>query len=135
MCAVIRWVGLTLILAVALPAFAADAKDDAKKKKDKEPAKKAKKPAKKKDEDNAEPKEKPKKVVIEKTFDPKKILNFVNNPKFSQVEQRRELDMLDKLEKIRAQEMLKQFKQEMGMEAPASTPEAAKTLGSREGVK
>jgi len=38
-------------------------------------------------------------------------------------------------EKIRAQEMLKQFKQEMGMEAPASSPEAAKTLGSREGVK
>src|ERR1700689_2937168 len=42
-------------------------------------------------------KEKPKKVVIEKNFDPKKILNFVNNPKFSSVEQRRELDLLGKL--------------------------------------
>ena len=49
-------------------------------------------------------KEKPKKVVIEKNFDPKKILNFVNNPKFSLVEQRRELDLLEKLEKIRAQD-------------------------------
>src|SRR6058998_1160248 len=41
----------------------------------------------------------------------------------------------EEAEKIRANELLKQFKQEMGMEAPASTPEAAKTLGSREGVK
>src|SRR6201999_1832807 len=49
-------------------------------------------------------KEKPRKVVIEKGFDPKKILNFVNNPKFSQAEQRRELDLLDKLEQIRAQD-------------------------------
>jgi hypothetical protein len=49
-------------------------------------------------------KEKLKKVVIEKSFDPKKILNFVNNPKFVQSEQRRELDLLNKLEKIRAQD-------------------------------
>src|SRR5260370_22275323 len=49
-------------------------------------------------------KEKPKKVVIEKGFDPKKILNYVNNPKFSLTEQRRELDLLGNLEKIRAQE-------------------------------
>jgi len=49
-------------------------------------------------------KEKPKKVVIEKNFDPKKILNFVNNPKFSLTEQRRELDLISKLEKIRAQD-------------------------------
>ncbi len=48
--------------------------------------------------------DKPKKVVIETGFDPKKILNFVNNPKFAQTEQRRELDLLDKLEGIRAQE-------------------------------
>src|SRR5438128_1072849 len=41
----------------------------------------------------------------------------------------------EEAEKIRANELLKQFKQEMGMEAPASTGEAAKTLGSREGVK
>ena len=39
-------------------------------------------------------KEKPKKVVIEKGFDPKKLVNYVNNPKFDLTEQRRELDML-----------------------------------------
>src|SRR3984957_1783882 len=43
-------------------------------------------------------------VVVEKNFDPKKILNYVNNPKFSLVEQRRELDLLQKLEKIRAED-------------------------------
>jgi uncharacterized protein (DUF1501 family) len=42
--------------------------------------------------------------VIEKGFDPKKIMSCTNNPKFSLVEQRRELDLLGKLEKIRAQE-------------------------------
>src|SRR5437868_3533790 len=41
----------------------------------------------------------------------------------------------EEAEQIRANELLKQFKQEMGMEAPASTPEGQKTLGSREGVK
>jgi phage shock protein A len=41
----------------------------------------------------------------------------------------------EEAEKIRANELLKQFKQEMGMEAPASGGEANKTLGSREGVK
>jgi len=41
----------------------------------------------------------------------------------------------EEAEKIRANELLKQFKQEMGLEAPASTPEGQKTLGSREGVK
>jgi hypothetical protein len=46
-------------------------------------------------------KEKPKKVVIERNFDPKKLVSFVNNPKFSLVEQRRELDLIGKLEKIR----------------------------------
>jgi Protein of unknown function (DUF1501) len=51
-----------------------------------------------------EGKEKLKKVVVEKNFDPKKILNYVNNPKFSLVEQRRELDLLQKLEKIRAED-------------------------------
>ncbi|MDE3198241.1 MAG: DUF1501 domain-containing protein [Acidobacteriota bacterium] len=49
-------------------------------------------------------KEKPKKVVIEKNFDPKKILSFVSNPKFTLVEQRRELDLLNNLEKIRAED-------------------------------
>ncbi len=56
-----------------------------------------------KDKDGKPKEVKPKKVVIEKTFDPKKIMNFTNNPKFSMVEQRRELDLLGKkLEKIRA---------------------------------
>ena len=43
-------------------------------------------------------KEKPKKVVVERTFDPKKLVSYVNNPKFSLPEQRRELDLLKKLE-------------------------------------
>ena len=52
----------------------------------------------------ADGKDKPKKIVVEKNFDPKKILNFVNNPKFSLVEQRRELDLLQKLEKMRGED-------------------------------
>lgn len=43
-----------------------------------------------------------KKVTIEKNFDPKKVLGFVNNPKFSMPEQRREIDLLNRLEKIRS---------------------------------
>ena len=49
-------------------------------------------------------KEKPKKVVVEKGFDPKKVLDYVNNPKFSLTEQRRELDLLQQIEKLRTQE-------------------------------
>ena len=48
-------------------------------------------------------KEIPKKVVIEKAFDPKKVLNYVNNPKFSLDEQNRELALLHKLEKINSE--------------------------------
>ena len=48
-------------------------------------------------------KEKPKKVVIEKNFDPKKLVNYVNNPKFDLTEQRRELDMLQQIEKMRTE--------------------------------
>jgi Protein of unknown function (DUF1501) len=44
---------------------------------------------------------KDKKVVVEKDFDPKKLVSYVNNPKFSLVEQRRELDLIEKLEKMR----------------------------------
>jgi hypothetical protein len=47
-----------------------------------------------------EPKE-AKKVVIERNFDPKKLISYVNNPKFSLVQQRRELDLLNGLEKMR----------------------------------
>ena len=47
--------------------------------------------------------DKDKKVVIEKNFDPKKLVSYVNNPKFELTEQRRELDVLQKLEKIRKQ--------------------------------
>jgi len=57
-----------------------------------------------KDKDGKVKEAKPKKVVIEKSFDPKKIMSFTNNPKFSLIEQRRELDLLGKLEKIRAAE-------------------------------
>ena len=55
-------------------------------------------PAMEKDKDG---KEKPKKVVIERQFDPKKMVNYVNNPKFTLTEQRRELDLLQKLEGLR----------------------------------
>jgi hypothetical protein len=44
---------------------------------------------------------KPKKVVVEKGFDPKKLVSYVNNPKFTLPEQRRELDLLQQLEKLR----------------------------------
>src|ERR1700735_247215 len=47
---------------------------------------------------------KPKPVVIERAFDPKKLISYVNNPKFSMVEQRRELDLLQKLENMRAEQ-------------------------------
>ncbi|MEP7352558.1 MAG: DUF1501 domain-containing protein [Acidobacteriota bacterium] len=43
---------------------------------------------------------KPKKVVVEKNFDPKKLVSYVNNPKFTLTEQRRELDLLQKLETL-----------------------------------
>jgi hypothetical protein len=46
-------------------------------------------------------KDKDKKVVIEKNFDPKKLVSYVNNQKFSLTEQRRELDLLSKIEKMR----------------------------------
>ncbi|MEO8598013.1 MAG: DUF1501 domain-containing protein [Candidatus Solibacter sp.] len=54
-----------------------------------------------KEEKDKDGKEKPKKVTIERTFDPKKLVSFVNNPKFSLTEQRRELDLLQKLEGMR----------------------------------
>jgi hypothetical protein len=53
-----------------------------------------------KDKDGKEIK-KEKKVVVEKNFDPKKLISFVNNPKFELPEQRRELDLLNKMEAIR----------------------------------
>jgi hypothetical protein len=43
---------------------------------------------------------KKKKVVVEKAFDPKKLVSFVNNPKFELTEQRREIDLLQKLENL-----------------------------------
>lgn len=42
-----------------------------------------------------------KKVVIEKNFDPRKLVSYVNNPKFSLVEQKREMGLLNKLEALR----------------------------------
>jgi hypothetical protein len=49
-------------------------------------------------------KDKPVKVTVERQFDPKKLVSYVNNPKFSLVEQRREMDLLQKLESIRKQD-------------------------------
>jgi hypothetical protein len=49
-------------------------------------------------------KDKPVKVTIERGFDPKKLVSYVNNPKFSLIEQRREMDLLEKLEKIRREQ-------------------------------
>jgi hypothetical protein len=49
-------------------------------------------------------KEIPKKVTIERQFDPKKLVSYVNNPKFTLPEQRREMDLLEKLEKMREQQ-------------------------------
>jgi hypothetical protein len=43
-------------------------------------------------------KDKKKKIVVEEAFDPKKLISFVNNPKFQLTEQRRELDLLQKIE-------------------------------------
>src|SRR5271165_3475589 len=54
-----------------------------------------------KEEKDKDGKEKPKKVVIERNFDPKKLVSYVNNPKFSLIEQRREMDLLQKLEGMR----------------------------------
>jgi len=57
-----------------------------------------------KDAKDKDGKEKPKKVTIERNFDPKKLVSYVNNPKFSLVQQRRELDLLEKLEKMREEQ-------------------------------
>jgi hypothetical protein len=56
------------------------------------------------DKDKEKDKDKPVKVTIERTFDPKKLVSYVNNPKFSLAEQRREMDLLQKLEKIRQEQ-------------------------------
>jgi hypothetical protein len=45
--------------------------------------------------------EKDKKVAVEKGFDPKKLISFVNNPKFELAEQRREIDLLNQMEALR----------------------------------
>jgi hypothetical protein len=50
------------------------------------------------DKDDAKDKDKKKKIVVEDAFDPKKLISFVNNPKFQLTEQRRELDLLQKIE-------------------------------------
>jgi hypothetical protein len=68
-----------------------------------EPAAEVKDDAKDKDKDKSKEKDKDK-VVIERSFDPKKLVSYVNNPKFALTEQRRELDLLQKLEKMRMAE-------------------------------
>lgn len=42
-------------------------------------------------------------VLVEKKFDPKKLISFVSNPKFSLTEQQRELELLKKIESMRVQ--------------------------------
>jgi hypothetical protein len=54
-----------------------------------------------KTEKDKDGKDKPKPVVVEQGFDPKKLVNYVNNPKFSLTEQQREMDLLRKIEGIR----------------------------------
>jgi hypothetical protein len=44
-------------------------------------------------------------VVVEKGFDPKKLVSYVNNPKFTLTEQRRELNLLDKIEGLHKAEV------------------------------
>jgi hypothetical protein len=46
------------------------------------------------------------KVIIERTFDPKKLISYVNNPKFALEEQRRELDLLEQMEQIRTKSQI-----------------------------
>ncbi|MFN0103263.1 MAG: DUF1501 domain-containing protein [Bryobacteraceae bacterium] len=46
-------------------------------------------------------KDKKKPVKVETAFDPKKLVSYVNNPKFELAEQKREMDLLQKLETIR----------------------------------
>ena len=40
--------------------------------------------------------------IIGKDFDPKKLVSFINNKDFTLTEQRREMDLLEKLDKLRA---------------------------------
>ncbi len=61
------------------------------------PAEEPPPPAMEKDKDG---KEKKKPVKVEPAFDPKKLVSFVNNPKFELTEQKREMDLLQKLEGI-----------------------------------
>ena len=87
----------------AAPAPAPPEKSKEEKSKDEKPkdeksmASKDEKPKDDKDKD------KDKKVVVEKNFDPKKLVSYVNNPKFELTEQRRELDLLQKIEKLKKQ--------------------------------
>ena len=57
-------------------------------------------PAEEKMEKDKDGKEKAKPVKVETAFDPKKLVSYVNNPKFELVEQQREIDLLQKLEAI-----------------------------------
>jgi hypothetical protein len=51
-------------------------------------------------EKDTDGKEKKKPVKVEQAFDPKKLVSFVNNPKFELAEQKREMELLQKLEKM-----------------------------------
>jgi len=47
--------------------------------------------------------EKQTEALIDKKFDPKKLISFINNDKFTFTEQRREMDLLEKLDQMRNQ--------------------------------
>src|SRR5579871_1115185 len=47
--------------------------------------------------------EKQTEALIDKKFDPKKLISFINNDKFTFTEQRREMDLLEKLDHMRNQ--------------------------------
>lgn len=60
-------------------------------------------PAPSMEEKDKDGKAKEKKVVVEPGFDPKKLISYVNNPKFDLSEQRRELDLLQRIEQLRSE--------------------------------
>jgi len=47
--------------------------------------------------------EKQTEALVDKKFDPKKLISFINNDKFTFTEQRREMDLLEKLDQMRNQ--------------------------------
>jgi hypothetical protein len=66
--------------------------------------------------DGAPAKKKP--VTVERAFDPKKLISFVNNPKFEFSEQKREMELLQKLEALNKDRMSQDTDVEAVLKAP-----------------